>query len=90
MNGEQLEIMRVIEFPKNKNIENIKYKNKKELAKRVIDMLEGYFSLVINGSEDIFEEQINTDTIVITTDKEEFVSRMSIYKSRKYHILDGK
>jgi len=24
--GEQLELMRVIEFPKNKNIENIRYK----------------------------------------------------------------
>jgi hypothetical protein len=36
-------------------------------------MLKGDFSLVINGSEDIFKEQINTDTIVITTDKEEFI-----------------
>ena len=60
--------MRVIEFLKNKNIENIRYKNKKEFVKRVIDMLKGDFSLVINGSEDIFEEPINTDTIVITTD----------------------
>ena len=90
MKGEQLELMRVIEFPKNKNIEDIRYKDKKELTKRVIDMLKGDFSLVINGSEDIFEEQINTDTIIITTNKEEFVSRMSIYKDRKYHILDDK
>ena len=37
-------------------IENIRYKNKKEFVKRVIDMLKGDFSLVINGSEDIFEE----------------------------------
>lgn len=78
--------LKVIEFPKNKNTEYQQRQEFKEYCKSVIDKLEGDFSLVFSGSEDIFTEKINTDTIIITTNEEKYHQSKSSFKTRRIMV----
>ena len=87
MKGEQLQLMKVIEFPKNKDTELKLLKDKQDSAEKILDFitdLKEDFHIVLSRSaaEELFEmDKFKGDKIVITSNYQE---AEEIFKSKDF------
>ena len=87
MKGEQLQLMKVVEFPKNKDTELKLLKDKLDSAQKMIDFITEHkedFHIVINRSaaEELFEmDKFKGDKVVITSN---YQKAKEIFKKDNY------
>jgi methyl-galactoside transport system substrate-binding protein len=60
----------------------------KKACKDINNKLEGDFSLAISGHEDIFYEQSECNTIIITTNKKKHLKMNNSFKDKRYFTQD--
>lgn len=94
MKGEQLQLMKVIEFPKNKDTELKLLKDKQDSAEKILDFitdLKEDFHIVLSRSaaEELFEmEKFKGDKVVITSNYQEAKEMFNI-KDTIFYKLTG-
>lgn len=94
MKYEQLQLMKVIEFPKNKDTELKLLKDKQESARKMIDFITDFkkdFHVVLSRSaaEELFEmDKFKGDKVVITSNYKEAKEMFNI-KDTIFYKLTG-
>lgn len=87
MKGEQLQLMKVIEFPKNKDTELKLLKDKQDSAEKILDFItdlknDFHIVLIRSAAEELFEmNKFKGDKIVITSNYQE---AKKIFKSKDF------
>lgn len=94
MKYEQLQLMKVIEFPKNKDTELKLFKDKQDSAEKILDFitdLKEDFHIVLSRSaaEELFEmNKFKGDKVVITSNYQE-AKEMFNFKNTIFYKLTG-
>jgi len=94
MKAEQLEIMKVIEFPKNRNVENKLRDDKLEVAIKFLKYLVGEgadFHIIIdrNAALELFEDNAKLkDYLIMTTDFEK-ARHIKLDTNYKIYKIEG-
>lgn len=97
MKGKQLEIMRVIEFPKNKHVENIRRREKYQVAIKLLEILvdEGAEYHIVIDKEDalkIFDanEKLR-EYLIMTSDieKAKILRLLRLEENASIYQIDG-
>lgn len=95
LEGKQLELMRVIEFPKNREIKQKTLKDKQKVAELLIDFLtdeECDFHIVISrkSAEKLFEmDGYKGDKVILTSNHKEAKQILPELKKGIFYLLTG-
>lgn len=94
MKAEQLKLVgNIIEFPKKKQVDNndkfLRNKEIKDTVNMLLDNYEGDFCIVFKseGIGDIFEEKLDSETLIASTNREETRKMLGLRKIRNHFLL---